>query len=194
MIGPRADVVVANPNGITVDGGSFVNTGRAALVAGRSRAGAAPGAARFSITDADVTIASGGLRASIDRLSLVAGALRIEGELSAGDGALSLRAGSGEARVNDPLAFDWLAHEPDGRSGRITVARGAMLSGGSIDMIATGRGAGVNVLGAGLATSGGYTITADGRVVIEGTHEARGTLAVTGGVFYLMLRWGWARD
>ena len=180
VLGDRADVVIANPNGVTVDGGSFVNTGRAALVAGRSKDGAAPGAATFSVTDADVTVAAGGLRARIDALSLVAGALRIDGDIALEGGALSLRAGTGEARIADPLAFDWLVHEPDGGAGRITIARGAMLSGGSIDMIATGEGAGVNALGSGLATSGGYTITSDGRVVIEGDHEARKTLVATG--------------
>lgn len=31
VLGSRANVVLANPNGITIDGGSFVNTGHVAL-------------------------------------------------------------------------------------------------------------------------------------------------------------------
>lgn len=34
VAGPRANVVLANPNGITVNGGSFVNTGHVALSTG----------------------------------------------------------------------------------------------------------------------------------------------------------------
>ena len=35
VAGTKADVVIANPNGITVNGGGFINTGRAILTTGR---------------------------------------------------------------------------------------------------------------------------------------------------------------
>ncbi|MGD7099728.1 filamentous hemagglutinin N-terminal domain-containing protein, partial [Ralstonia pseudosolanacearum] len=35
VLGPRANVIIANPNGITVDGGSFTNTGNVALTTGQ---------------------------------------------------------------------------------------------------------------------------------------------------------------
>jgi filamentous hemagglutinin family protein len=35
VLGSRANVVLANPNGITINGGSFVNTGRVALSTGQ---------------------------------------------------------------------------------------------------------------------------------------------------------------
>ncbi|WP_042570509.1 filamentous hemagglutinin N-terminal domain-containing protein, partial [Ralstonia solanacearum] len=34
VAGPRAEVVIANPNGILVNGGGFINTSRATLTTG----------------------------------------------------------------------------------------------------------------------------------------------------------------
>lgn len=39
VYGTRADVVIANPNGITCNGCGFINTGRASLVSGRPLVG-----------------------------------------------------------------------------------------------------------------------------------------------------------
>ncbi|HDR9192572.1 filamentous hemagglutinin N-terminal domain-containing protein [Burkholderia vietnamiensis] len=35
VLGPRANVILANPNGVTVDGGSFTNTGHVVLSTGQ---------------------------------------------------------------------------------------------------------------------------------------------------------------
>jgi len=82
VLGPRAHFILANPNGITVDGGRFINTGGVTLNAGPARLEVSGGQTNVVTTtapDADILIGPEGLSGAMTSLQLAAGRLRIDG-------------------------------------------------------------------------------------------------------------------
>ena len=63
VAGTKADVIIANPNGIYVDGAGFLNASRAILAAGRTERDAAGSYAGFRIDDSRIDISGKGLDA-----------------------------------------------------------------------------------------------------------------------------------
>ena len=63
VAGTKADVIIANPNGIYVDGAGFLNASRAILAAGRTEQDAAGSYAGFRIDDSRIDISGKGLDA-----------------------------------------------------------------------------------------------------------------------------------
>lgn len=89
VAGSRANVILANPNGITVNGGSFVNAGHVALTTGQvsfSDVQIAPGLIQRNVvlgtTGGTIVIGPGGLSAALVDLDLIAKNVQIEGSLS----------------------------------------------------------------------------------------------------------------
>lgn len=89
VIGSRANVVLANPNGITVNGGSFVNTGRVALTTGqvsfRDTVPAAGIPERDIVLDTStgtIIVGPQGLASALVGLDLIAKNVRINGPLT----------------------------------------------------------------------------------------------------------------
>ncbi|WP_068313828.1 filamentous hemagglutinin N-terminal domain-containing protein [Polycladidibacter hongkongensis] len=176
VLGAKADVILANPNGITVNGGSFINTGRAALIAGKSIPAASTDHS-FQVQGGDVRILSGGLSAKLEALDLIAKQVLVDGPLDIGEGQLRLRAGEGQSDLSTS-ATDWLKLRQDAASkgAKITVSAGAHLSGGTIRIEATGQGAGVHLAGSGLAQAGHFQISSEGYLHSSATLSAKGSL------------------
>ena len=63
VAGTKADVIIANPNGIYVDGAGFLNASRAILAAGRTEQDAAGSYAGIRIDDSRIDISGKGLDA-----------------------------------------------------------------------------------------------------------------------------------
>ena len=109
VTGTRAHVVVANPNGITVNGGSFVNTSSALLttgdILGSATATSVTGAnaqlgsdpfSTFYIIKAeqgDILVQSGGLSGTFARLDMIAKEIDVNGSVSIGETPIALNAG-----------------------------------------------------------------------------------------------------
>ncbi|PTT87348.1 filamentous hemagglutinin, partial [Pelomonas sp. HMWF004] len=82
VAGRKADVVIANPNGLLCDGCGFINTGRATLTTGTPQYSENGGLTGFSVSQGQLNIGSGGLNASnLEQLDLIARGLVIEGEV-----------------------------------------------------------------------------------------------------------------
>ncbi|MFA9441647.1 hemagglutinin repeat-containing protein [Uliginosibacterium sp. sgz301328] len=82
VAGRRADVVIANPNGITCDGCGFINTGRATLVTGSPQFGAGGALTGFSVGGGRLLIGAQGLDGtSLEQLDLIARGLTVAGEV-----------------------------------------------------------------------------------------------------------------
>ena len=86
VAGPRANVVLANPNGITVNGGTFVNTGHVALSTGQvsfSDVLVAPGVYQRNVVldtgRGTIEVAGGGLAGTLIGLELIAKMVRVTG-------------------------------------------------------------------------------------------------------------------
>ncbi|EKF57030.1 filamentous hemagglutinin FhaB [Agrobacterium albertimagni AOL15] len=97
VFGSRADVIVANPNGIDCMGCGFINTGRATLTTGTPLVDYTAGTVGFETKSGDITISGTGVSAadsrSPDEIRLDAKSIRIDGLIDA-RGRVNLSAGS----------------------------------------------------------------------------------------------------
>jgi filamentous hemagglutinin family protein len=73
VAGSRAEVVLANPNGIVVDGGGFINTSRATLATGQPVYGVDGALAGYHVSRGLITVQGAGLNAAnVDQVDLIA--------------------------------------------------------------------------------------------------------------------------
>ncbi|MCZ7892655.1 hemagglutinin repeat-containing protein [Agrobacterium salinitolerans] len=97
VFGSKADVIVANPNGIDCMGCGFINTGRATLTTGTPIIDYNAGTVGLETRSGDITISGAGVSAadgqSPDEIRLDAKSLRIDGLIDA-RGRIDLKAGS----------------------------------------------------------------------------------------------------
>ncbi len=179
IIGPQADFVLANPNGITVNGGSFVNTGNVALATGKVTP-QADGRFKLDVTGGHLAIGASGLSGKIAQLDLLSKSMRINGALSNdADGQsllTSIVAGSSTSTLSpaglQPPSLGWLQSQAaGGASGAVSVdiTRAASIRSGRIRIQVTDQGAGVRIAGATQATAGGFRLRSSGRLEISGT-------------------------
>ncbi|WP_244600766.1 hemagglutinin repeat-containing protein [Agrobacterium sp. LAD9] len=97
VFGSKADVIVANPNGIDCMGCGFINTGRATLTTGAPLIDYNAGTVGLETRSGDITISGAGVSAadgqSPDEIRLDAKSIRIDGLIDA-RGRIDLKAGS----------------------------------------------------------------------------------------------------
>ena len=188
VVGQRAHVIVANPNGIVIDQGRFVNTGRVALTTGRittSPIQIAPGIFQqnvvAAVTGGTITVEGGGLSGQMDAVDLIAHQLRIDGPIvneSLNEGAgLRLAAGQSTTEFSSAVlpgntGLNWATISgagaaPDGTV-LIEITRQGALRANRIGIEVNDRGAGVRMAGSGHAGSRGFSLRADGRIVVTG--------------------------
>lgn len=73
VAGNKAEVVIANPSGISVDGGGFINTSRAVLTTGTPYYGADGSLGGFNVNQGLITVQGAGLNATnVDQVDLIA--------------------------------------------------------------------------------------------------------------------------
>jgi filamentous hemagglutinin family protein len=183
VLGSRAHVVLANPNGITVDGGQFINTGGVALSAGAVRfedAGAGRVNTVLPTGIGSITVTGNGLSGAMTTLQLIAGRLKIDGPVKntnvSPNAGIALVAGRSEVTLDStvsplstlrPLA---MRHDLDDAAKAILVditPRGS-LSASRVSISVNSRGAGVSYAGRGQATIGDFTISANGKITTKG--------------------------
>lgn len=203
ILGPRANFVLANPNGITVDGGRFINTGSVALATGRVQlldAGDPNGVSRrdVQITTATgrIDIGAGGLAGAFNNLELISKELRIAGPVLNSTDQPSSRirsvTGNTTAIVDSSVSpvddrTPWVRYgvaEEAASSPRIAVDITSLgsLTAGRVEILVTDRGAGVRHAGRGLASVGDFIVQADGRVdVAGGSIKANERVVLSGG-------------
>jgi filamentous hemagglutinin len=169
VAGQRAEVVIANPAGIQVDGAGFINTSRATLTTGAPQLGAAGTLEGFLVRGGTITIDGAGLdAASTDYVAILSRALQV----NAGIWASELKAVTGTGRV----AADASSMQATAGPGAAPVfaldvsALGGMYA-GKITLIGTEAGVGVRNAGHIGAGAGGLVVTASGRLENAGTLE-----------------------
>ena len=172
--GQRADVIVANPYGITCDGCGFINTDRLTMTTGTPTfdGGSFTG---LSVDGGAVNIGAGGLDASdttrfdlISRQISVAGA--VQGQrirVIAGRNDVIYATGEITEKADDGSATPTLAID--------STVMGGMFA-GAITITSTEDGVGVRAPQNMAASAGGMMITADGRLVMR---DASATQNVT---------------
>lgn len=87
--GQKADVVIANPNGITCSGCSFVNTNKAILTTGKVNMTDEGAIGSYTVTGGTLTIGENGMNAANSYAVLLADAININGKVQASNALVS---------------------------------------------------------------------------------------------------------
>ena len=198
VIGQKADVILANPNGILVNGGRFLGTGNAALVTGRLSQ-TPRGVVEGHTTGGSISVAAGGLSGTMEELALISGTLRIDGPLQFdvpnADSRLNLI--TGQSRVSFDRQRGGFGQDGSGQlpwalvtqSGAgatnaviVDITGNGSVSAGRINVTVTDRGAGVRFAGDQVAAAGGFRLSSTGRLeIIESSLTAQSSVNISAG-------------
>ena len=163
VFGQQADVIVANPNGITCNGCGFLNTPRVTLTTGRPNIAPNGSLTSFDVLKGDIHFGRGGANLNnVDLFDIVSRRITLDGPVY----GRTIRVRAGKNRYN--YATGAVTKLPGGDSS--TAAIDSTVFGGMyadrISIISTDKGAGVRMRGDVAANSGDLSITADGRIAL----------------------------
>ncbi len=176
VFGGRADVIIANPNGITCDGCGFINTPRATLTTGVPDIGSDGRLNGFTVNAGDVTFGPGGGNfalgdGAVSLFDVVSRTIQIDGTIYGEDLRLTAGKSKFDYATGEATALDATSGTPeyaiDGS------ALGAMQA-GRIKMVVTEKGAGVRMRGDMAANAGELSLSADGKISIGNTSGNNG--------------------
>ncbi len=169
--GQRAEVIIANPAGISVDGGGFINASRATLTTGTPQFNAVGGLDSFLVRGGTITIDGAGLDASkTDYAAILARAV----QANAGIWASELKVVTGANQVSaDHSQVTPTAGTGAAPTFALDVAALGGMYANKINLIGTEAGLGVRNAGNIGAGAGGLVVTAAGRLENIGTLEGQ---------------------
>ena len=180
VAGQRADIVIANPNGVSCDGCGFLNTnGRATLTTGAPQFGAQGELTGFNVGQGQINIGSGGLNATnLEQLDLIARGLVIEGEVWAKN--LQVVAGANQ------VLYGTLNATPQAGTGAapsfaIDIKELGGMYANQIYMVATEQGLGVNSTGRIAALQGNLSLSANGDLSLKDSYAKQNLQLASGG-------------
>ncbi|WP_376776749.1 hemagglutinin repeat-containing protein [Rhizobium laguerreae] len=176
VFGGRADVIIANPNGITCDGCGFINTPHATLTTGVPDIGADGALKGFTVNGGDVTFGSKGANlaagaGSVDLFDVVSRAVKIDGPIYGNDIRVTAGRNKFDYATGNATALSATSGTPqyaiDGS------ALGAMQA-GRIKMVVTENGAGVRMSGNLAANANELSLSADGKISLGNASGEQG--------------------
>lgn len=174
VAGRKASVVVANPNGITVDGGGFINTDRAVLTTGKTEYDPTGNLNSYRVEQGRISINGNGLNAKD------ANALQILTEstnVNAGVWANTIETRTGKNTI-DANTLNTQKIGDSSNVGLDVSAIGGMYA-NSITMKGTNTGLGVNVKGV-VSSTQASSITSDGKIIVDGGVTSNGNTTLAG--------------
>ncbi|WP_237932446.1 hemagglutinin repeat-containing protein, partial [Buttiauxella sp. S19-1] len=175
VAGKAANVMVANPYGITCNGCGFINTPNATLTTGKPVLDASGNLQSLDVTKGSITVEGKGLDASqSDALSIISRATEINADIHAKD--LTVIAGAN--RVTPDGRATAIAGE--GAAPAVAVDTGALggMYANRIHLVSSDKGVGVN-LGNLNARQGDITLDANGKLMVKNS-LASGSLTAKG--------------
>ncbi|MCZ6013180.1 contact-dependent inhibition toxin CdiA [Escherichia coli] len=175
VAGKAANVIVANPYGITCDGCGFINTPHATLTTGRPVMNADGSLQALEVTEGSITINGAGLDGTrSDAVSIIARATEVNAALHAKD--LTVTAGANRITADGRVS----ALKGEGDVPKVAVDTGALggMYARRIHLTSTESGVGVN-LGNLYAREGDIILSSSGKLVLKNS-LAGGNTTVTG--------------
>lgn len=166
VVGGRADVVLANPYGITCGGCGFINTDRVTLTTGVPNINPDGSLKGFSVNQGDILIQGNGLNGTAQQiLDLVTRSVKIDGQVNTQD--LGLYTGTNN--------WDYATRSVTGPASASGAAPAYAIDSSSlggmyanrIRLVATEAGVGVRMLGDAAANGDDFTLTSAGRIEIN---------------------------
>lgn len=182
IFGQSADVIIANPQGVTCDGCDFINTDRATLTTGSINTNNDQLA--IEVRQGEVAIEGQGLDSQTTNVDLVGRTVRVEGDIKAGN-ELGIAAGSQDYQYSQRKAAngklrDHLTAVPQTSNNPATSIDASVygaMNAGSIEIISTDQGAGVKTHGYMSATADDLFLQSAGDIETRGI-EARNDITV----------------
>lgn len=181
VLGPRANVVIANPNGISVNGMVVQNVGNLALTTGQvtfndfTVNGQLQRNLVLNTSQGAIEIGPGGFSGTLLNLELIAKQLRVGGKVENfyTDPNARVRAVVGESHAEIDASVSpgdnltpWISYTAaSGATSRqlaLDITAAGSLIGGRVELIVTDQGAGVRNAGAMYATAGDFVISGSG--------------------------------
>lgn len=171
VAGQRASVVVANPNGITVNGGGFLNADHAVLTTGRAELNGAGNLQNYRVEQGKVAVEGKGLDGKgADSVSILARTINVNAGVWANK--LNTRTGQNHIDANNlkATALESSTVETKPMIGLDVAAVGGMYA-NHITMVGTEAGVGVNLNGV-VAGSQSVSVDANGHLSVNGTLQS----------------------
>ena len=174
VAGRKASVVVANPNGITVDGGGFINTDRAVLTTGKPEYDPNGNLNTYRVEQGSIAINGKGLNAKESNSLQI---LTEAAQVNAGVWANAVETRTGK-NIIDAKSLESKALGSSNQIGLDVSAIGGMYA-NSITMKGTNDGLGVNIKGT-LSSVHATNISADGMIQVDGGITSNGQTSISG--------------
>lgn len=172
VAGSRAQVVIANPSGVTCDGCGFINASRATLTTGSPivNGGSLDG---YLVGRGTVTVQGSGMDArTTDYTDIIARAVQVNAGIWAND--LRVTTGANQINIDNTQAAP-VAGSGTAPAFAVDVAALGGMYAGKITLIGTEAGVGVRNAGTLGASAGQLLLTADGQLTNSGSISSSGT-------------------
>ena len=172
--GKAADVIIANPNGISVNGAGFINVPRVTLTTGVPDIDAQGNLTGFDVRGGEIAIEGDGLDTRRQSAtSIYTHYLQLNAKLHAKDLDIAL----GKNQIDYPGRK--IVRSASGTGGRVLLDSSALggLYANKITLVGTDQGLGVNLPPEVIAATGDIRISNDGRIVLQQL-DAEGNIAL----------------
>jgi len=167
MFGHSAEYILANPNGISVNGAGFINTPKATFVTGRVNLGRNGAILDMYIEGGRISIEGNGLIAGdTDYVGLLSKVVYVDGQINAGD-ELEIIAGKNSFNYNTHLVTTHKSSREESIVYGIDASKLGGMSAGKINLISTKEGVGVRTQGTLVARQEGIKVSSAGDIVYE---------------------------
>ena len=177
VAGQRAEVVIANGSGISVNGGGFINTSRAVLTTGTPNFAPDGSLSGFNSTRGTISVQGAGLNAAdIDQVDLIARAVQANAAIYAKN--LNVLTGANSID-HDTLNATPIAGDGPAPGVSIDVSQLGGMYANRIVLVGTENGVGVSTNGVLAAQSGDLTLTTQGKLILAGQTNASGNLVLS---------------
>jgi filamentous hemagglutinin len=176
IFGTKADLIIANPNGITCDGCGFINTPRMTLTTGKPDITSDGRLGGFNVDGGDITFSGRDANfatgdGKVDLFDVVSRTVQVNGKIYGKDIRLTAGRNKFSYATRDAAALTAISGAPefaiDGS------ALGAMQA-DTIKLVVTEKGAGVRMRGNMAASAGELSLSADGKISIGSASGAAG--------------------
>lgn len=170
VAGKAANVIIANPNGIRVDGAGFINVPKATLVTGRPTYDAAGNLSTLTVSGGHIEIAGNGLDGrNQDELTILSRAIAVNAGIWAND--LTLRTGSNVVEAATGTIQHTIAPEGKRPDVALDVASIGGMYANRIFLVGSERGLGVNMAGR-MSSTKVTSIDVNGTIHVSGVMQA----------------------
>uniref|UniRef100_UPI0036DF4914 two-partner secretion domain-containing protein n=1 Tax=Photorhabdus sp. RM322S TaxID=3342825 RepID=UPI0036DF4914 len=162
IVGNKANVMIANPNGITCDGCGFINTSATTLTTGKPQFDKQGALEALEVKQGQITISGKGLDGkATDYVDIISRATELNGKIQANN--LSLTQGANRINLKDGTVNTIAGEGVKPQLAVDTKALGGMYA-NKIRLVATEAGVGVNLTH--LTTQDAIRLTAEGKIIL----------------------------